>query len=204
MEIIKGNISIVKQLMIISFIILTNFSFGQKNNVKNPWNLNIDNKLTKFSTKWENKNKPIDVWAKHIEYGFINYGVLYGVTDTSIKIAKHKDLMYSRTHAQNKDVNFLDIEYLLLREPNRKRKHIFMGIPIGLAVGLAIVAIINPRGSFTTSKAEYFVAGGAIGGATGFISGMFIGSMKLKLPLNGSKDNFEKSKDRIRAISINK
>lgn len=198
------EIHLVKLLIVTGFIIITHFSFGQNVDSESTWDPIVDAKLTRFSTKWSQKDKPIDAWAKHIKYGFVNYGVLYGVTDTTIKLAKHRDLTYSVSHAEHKDIHIKDIKYLLLREPKRKIKYLLGGIIVGLATGVGIVAIKNPKGDFFTPTIQYYVVGGAIGAATGALSGIILGSMKLKIPIKGSKSNFDKSKERLRAISMQK
>ncbi len=190
-------------IVVLSLVLGVSTCFGQNVGSGSSWSPTVDARLTKFSNKWKGKDKIIHTWVVN-KFGFADYGVLYEITDTSINLVKPRNLMQNDIPVFG--TNYSNIKHLILREDRRKGKYILRGIPIGVVVGLLVMAAAMPdnQGRLGPSQGEYLAFGAVGGGAVGMLGGLFIGSMKLKIPIKGSKSNFDKSKERLRAISMQK
>ena len=186
----------MKVSITIILLICTTICFSQEKDTKS-WSPQFDKRLTKFSAKWENKDRPIYAWAVGMN-GYRKHGILQSVTDTSLIIIHKRDYLNNEitgTHPTK-------VNYLILRETKRKGKHMLIMTPIGIAIGVIVMAVVPQFGGL--ERFEMMAIGGVYGGVAGLASSLIVGSFKLKIPMKGSMKNFEKSKKRLQAIAVDK
>jgi hypothetical protein len=136
-------------------------------------------------------------------------GVLYEVKDSSILVSYSRQVSdYSAKNFQVTNLNFINIREIQIRSENSIRNGIFIGAAAGLAIGFSLgmilgddksVSLAGPFGFSAGQKAIFYgVSFGFIGG----VIGGSIGSIKLKIPIHGSMNNFNANKNKLRNYSF--
>jgi hypothetical protein len=132
-------------------------------------------------------------------------GLLYQVMDSSIIMTKS---LMRKTYNNNK-VGKINIDYLQIESIKVRRKgRVGKGMLIGTAVGFGLGALI---GSLSEDDTDGFIKFtkkdkiwiNSIGlGTTGLIIGSIVGSVKIKIPIYGSKMIFQQEKEKLRKYSF--
>jgi hypothetical protein len=148
-------------------------------------------------------------WVLPIGRGPVIKGVLYQVKDSSVVISGSTgkiDYITGKFNAE--EIWSKDIKEIQLRKKGAQGIAIAIGGISGALIGILVGASINTQGgpdeledAFDVGKMVLFplmCAGIGVG-----IGGM-IGGVKIKLPVKGSQDRFNLSKDKMEARSIKK
>jgi hypothetical protein len=132
-------------------------------------------------------------------------GTLCEIKDSSILIAGHSLAYPSSDISEMINLHINDIETIKVRRSGKIGLGCLIGAAAGLATGLTIGLIHgdDPEDYLIRfSAADYALIYGIscmVGGAG---IGAAIGSLKIKIPINGSMDTFNKEKSRLRKYSI--
>ncbi len=134
-------------------------------------------------------------------------GVLYEIKDSSILVSStifFKD--YSKGRMVNLHIN--NIETIKIRRIDRAGKGVLIGAITGFAVGgsIGIISGDDPPTQHLLrfsagQKALMYGCPLAFGGA---VIGGLIGSIKIKIPINGSVNNYNRNKNQLIEYSIKK
>ncbi len=129
-------------------------------------------------------------------------GVLYNLKDSSISIAKFDRKMDCYfDESQITDIAISDIKWIKFRKKNSLRNGTLIGIGFGMIVGgiyLASESYKDP--SMTPVEGALF--GAWLFSLPGAIVGSFIGSLQIKIPINGSIDIYKKEKNKLRKYLV--
>lgn len=140
-------------------------------------------------------------------------GALYEIKDSSILVSNHRNpYATSRFETVNFPVN--NIETIKIRKKNNVGSGVLAGAIGGLVVGGLIAGLLNDKdnppcvgiGCDLASRlpaSEGFTAV-FLGVACGAGLGYALGSIKVKIPINGNIKNYNKHKDKLREYSIKK
>jgi hypothetical protein len=135
---------------------------------------------------------------------FEREGVLYQIMDSSLLIANSiykKDFLLGKYKLTN--IKYKNIEIINTRAINGVRNGALLGLAGGLLTGVLIGYSQGgePRGFYWFTAKEKAIIGGLIGGLSGAGIGTWIGSIKIKIPINGSFENFNKNKQQLKTYS---
>jgi hypothetical protein len=144
----------------------------------------------------ENSNKKIKVyktWVKLNKSPQIVTGVLYEVGDSSIVVAE--SILYPVT----REYSFSNIDFLKVRREKSIVRGAITGSAIGAGGGIATgVALAGEAGFFTGAISSYMgLAFGVFGGGIGILAG----TIKDRLPIKSSFENFEKYRSPLQNYS---
>ena len=154
------------------------------------------------------KNKIYRTWVSLNREPFRFKGVLYEVNDSSILVSRSiviKKNTIDRSEMAN--FNFSNIETIRTRKNNNIGKGILIGALSGFVTGGAIGLISGadpPDSYFRFTAGENAILSGIVLGIIGADIGGVIGSLKIKIPINGSINNFNSNKNKLRGYSVNK
>lgn len=168
--------------------------------------------LAQQSTK---KPSIYKAWAGNIDRKVV--GALYEVTDSSLKISNSMNLAHYETgEFKYVDVYARDIETIKLRRKGRIGRGILIGAISGFFTGAIIGLIAGDDDcesevglasffchAFATTAEQKALSTGAFLGVTGGLVGAVVGSIKIKIPINGTPDNFASNRKRLMRLSIN-
>lgn len=152
------------------------------------------------------KKKIYRTWVSLNSEPFKFKGVLYEVKDSSILVSRSlviKEYLSDRSEMVNLNIN--NIEIIRTRKNNNIGKGILIGALSGFIAGGAIGLISgdDPPDSFLpfTAGAKAMITGVLLSVAGADIGGV-IGSFKVKIPINGSIDNYNRNKNKLRGYSV--
>ena len=149
-------------------------------------------------------------WISIYSSAYDMKGTLYEIKDSSILIAGYSLAYPSRDISEMINLHINDIETIKVRRSGKIGLGCLIGAAIGLATGVTIGLI---EGDDPTVDISGFVVGGfmtagkkalmygiplGVGGAG---IGAAIGSLKIKIPINGNMDNFNKNKSKLKKYS---
>jgi hypothetical protein len=132
-------------------------------------------------------------------------GVLYEVNDSSVFVSNSllkKDYSIGKYNVTK--ISFSNIDLVKTRMKNSVRRGALIGFVTGFAVGglIGLISGDDSPGILSFSAKEKALLYGiplAVGG-TGV--GELIGSIKIKIPINGSMDKFNRNKSRLKKYTI--
>ncbi|MCX6234473.1 MAG: hypothetical protein NT175_07065 [Bacteroidetes bacterium] len=159
------------------------------------------------------KIKIYRTWVSSYNELFITKGVLYEIKDSSISLSNSlvkQDYSSGKFEISNFQIN--NIETIKTRRNGNIGIGIFLGALTGFAIGglIGFISGDDPKENFMGYTYSWFTAEEkalmygiplAIGGAG---IGALIGSIKVKIPINGSFDDYNRNKDKLRKYSIKK
>ena len=134
-------------------------------------------------------------------------GVLYDLKDSSILVSNsYKVQDYYSDKIETVELHIKNIETIKVR----KKNNILIGAGIGAIVGLTATAIVvsgnrNKRSSLLWDKNSFkeldaaLIVGVGLGAAG---IGALIGSIKIKIPINGSMNNYKENHDKLRKKAV--
>jgi len=156
------------------------------------------------------KKKIYRTWVSLNSEPFKSKGVLYEMKDSSILITSPsviRDPSIGRSEVVQLYID--DIETIRTRKNNRVGKGILIGAVTGFAVG-AMIGLISGddppcSGSFFcfhfTAGDKAILAGVPLSVAGAGI-GALVGSIKVQIPINGSINNYNKNKDKLKEYTF--
>lgn len=155
---------------------------------------------------WINSNKKMyKTWLTLKSEPFKSKGILYQSKESSILIApmvKNRQLISDKYIV---DFQISNIETIKLRRNNKIGKGILVGAITGLVTG-GLIGLIDgddPPGTwFAFSAEEKATIGGVYLAVCGAGIGAIIGSIKIKIPINGSSEKYRKNKISLRGYSV--
>ncbi len=130
-------------------------------------------------------------------------GVLYQIKDSSILVsnsANKKD--YSMGQFEVVEIQISNIRKIKIRRKNSMVNGIWIGALSGFVVG-GVLGLMSDDSDYMSSEATA-IYGGAFFAAIGSGVGGLLGLIKIGIPINGSMDNYNISKDKLRKYSIKK
>ncbi len=136
-------------------------------------------------------------------------GVLFAVKDSSIIVSNSlRNNDYAKGMFETKELNIKDIEMIQIREKDRAANGMITGALVG-AVAAAAIGLVygdkRPCSNWPCFYAEDIALITAIPLMTiGAGIGAIIGSVKVKIPIGGSADNFYKNKTKLKEFSFTK
>ena len=133
-------------------------------------------------------------------------GALYQTKDSSVVIANSLNNNGSSVIAPDlSEVVAGNIYFIKARREGNVTKGVLIGATAGILAGVIIGLVSEPdvSNSFGTFDAPELRAlgGGILGVLPGTLIGGMIGSIKIKIPINGSINNFNKKKEQFRKYS---
>ena len=163
------------------FLLIYGFSFGQDT-------INYQPKLSVAEVSINFGNRKI-------------YGSIYEIKDSSIVVSNsHRQRDYLRKSFQTKVINCSQIDVISVRHKN-------LGALYGALGGLLAGAIIgyaqgdDTPGIMSFTATDKAILGGFLGVLPGTLIGGLIGSIKIKIPINGNFENFNKKKELLKKYS---
>lgn len=171
------------------------------------YSLSAQEDSTKLKSVKEEKNRIYKTWISLINSSDKVKGVFYDVQDSSITVSNSASVKdYSEGKFELSYINYKTIDVVKTRVMNKVGKGAAIGMGIGFITGVLIGIISgddNPEEVvFPTSAGQKALSGGiflAIGGAG---IGALVGSIKIKIPINGNPGNFNRSKSRLKKYSF--
>jgi hypothetical protein len=155
---------------------------------------------------WINSNKKMyKTWLTLKSEPFKSKGILYQSKESSILIVpmvKNRQLISDKYIV---DFQISNIETIKLRRHNKIGKGILVGAITGLVAG-GLIGLIDgddPPGTWFALRAEEkaIIAGVPLA-VCGAGIGAIIGSVKIKIPINGSSEKYRKNKSSLRRYSV--
>jgi hypothetical protein len=155
------------------------------------------------------KPKTYKTWIKLVDGSEIKLkwggeikGILYQINDSSLSISKLlKFTDHTRGFAEPINIDYTSTEVIKIRSG----KKIWKGIAIGATTGFILGGLVGYLGQAKiTSPKEVAIQTlglGAFVGTCGALIGGLAGSIKIRIPINGSIDNFNDNKSRLKKYS---
>ncbi|WP_200975227.1 hypothetical protein [Echinicola sp. 20G] len=136
------------------------------------------------------KIRQYDMWLTSNASNQSMKGYLFEVRPSSI-LTTESFPEASSVHSRINEHDIEDIRTLEFRKQGKLGKSIIFGAIIGTAVGLAVGKMDDPNcddanGMCTRTNINVVLGGMALGGGIGAL----LGSRKIKIPLNGKKENY--------------
>jgi len=171
--------------------------------------LNSLNAQDSIQTKDNNqKIKIFRIWVSLKSDPYKIKGVLYEVKDSSVFVSNSLVIQdYSVDKYEVTKLHIADIETIKIRRKNRIGNGVLIGSLTGFVVG-GIVGLVDgddPPGTLLRLDAEdKAIMMGVPLAVIGAGIGALFGSSKITIPINGSMDNYNRNKEKLRTYSINK
>lgn len=136
---------------------------------------------------------------------------LYQTNDTSVSILLNTSLKsYRDDNAAYSNINIKDIDVIKVRKNNRLIKGAIIGFVSGMALGgiYGLMSGDDPpcdQGSwfcFRFTAGEKAVMAGIPLSVVGAITGLAIGSVKIKMPIHGKQENYNMQKTKLNLYTI--
>ena len=145
-------------------------------------------------------NKNYKLWL-YSNTGQLGNGDLLKALDDSITLSKHNKMPYKSYAVE-------DLKEIRLRSKSKVAGGIILGSLSGFAIGWLAgytqgddISEAGKAKFFQYSKKEKGVIYGIAGIIPGAIIGGLIGSVKLKIPINGNKSKYREAQDKLKSIS---
>ena len=130
-------------------------------------------------------------------------GVLYEIKDSSIFISNSmvkKDYSIDRFEVVEIQIN--NILKIKIRRKNSMLNGIWIGALSGFVVG-GVLGLMSDDSDYMSSEGMAIYGGAFFAGIGAGVGGLF-GLLKIGIPINGSMDNYNRNKDKLKKYSINK
>jgi hypothetical protein len=154
-------------------------------------------------------NSSYKAWIKIKNIAFLYKGLLYNVNDSTIVLSN----VVKKNTAENIILKRADFENIYIERIDniklRKKGNIFKGFLIGAVSGFAFGSLIGylagndpPKQWFRMTAKEKALLYGSLSAEWGSIIGLFVGSIKISIPIDGDMENYNKNKKRLKEYSI--
>ena len=154
---------------------------------------------------WINSNKKMyKTWLTLNSEPFKSKGILYQSKESSILIVP---LVKNRQQISDKtliEFQIRNVETIKLRRKNKIGRDILVGAVTGLVTGglMGFASGDDPPGWFSFSAEQKAAMLGVPLSVFGAGIGAIIGSVKIKIPINGSPEKYRKNKNNLRNYSV--
>ena len=128
------------------------------------------------------------------------YGALYEVNDSSISISSHRIKDYYSGNLEVTRLHIEDVNFIVTKKPGSGGRGALIGAVSGVALG-ALMGLVGAGGGGGPAIIHLSVTGLIVGVPTGYIFGKIAGK---HIPINGSIDEFNLNKDKLKGYSIKK
>ncbi len=153
------------------------------------------------------KNKVYRTWITMNSEPFKVKGFLYEINDSSISVANSKIIKeYSTVRFQVAKLHIIDIEKIKTRRNNSIGRGIWIGAVTGFVVG-GIIGLVDgddPAGFLAMTAGEKAIKAGVALSIGGAVIGGLIGTIKIRIPIDGSMNNYNRNKNKLNKYSIKK
>ena len=132
-------------------------------------------------------------------------GLLYQIQDSSIALINSQNFKdYTSGNFQMEGILYYNVEIIRLRKYNKIGNTTLIGAASGLVLGVMIGLISgdDPPGIVSFSAERKALSAGAALAVVGAGVGAIIGSIKIKIPINGSKDKYEQNRKRLKKYAL--
>lgn len=128
-------------------------------------------------------------------------GALFQLKDSSILVSSSLvKLDYEAGNYEVSELYINDINLISTKKRGRSLQGLLIGGAIGIGTGAAIGLISGDDTGYLmfnlTAEQKAFMGGIGLG-AIGALTGAIVGSLKIKIPINGSMDNYYQSKKKL-------
>ena len=147
------------------------------------------------------KTRAYKTWVSLNESPYKITGWLYAIEDSSILLSKQfnvHDKIIELSDFSN--IYYHDIYKIRTRRKGKLGRSILIGTLTGFTIGLVYALAVGEDYNAGTN-AMIVIAGGTFA-IVGAGIGAIIGSVKVKIPINGSKDHFNRNKRKLENYSI--
>lgn len=156
------------------------------------------------------KNKIYRTWIELNREPFKTKGALYELKDSSILVSNSLVIQdYSTDRFETVKLHINDIETVKIRRKGRIGRGVLFGALGGFALG-GIIGLAsgdddpNDCVFFCLSAGDKALLAGIPLSITGAGLGALIGSLKVKIPINGNISNFNSNKSKLRKYTFKK
>lgn len=157
------------------------------------------------------KSKTYKTWIKLVDgseiklkWGSEIKGILYQINDSSLSISKLlKFTDHTRGFAEPINIDYTCIEVIEIRSGKKIRKGIAIGAATGFILGgsFGFLASGFAHHPYEGERIAAVLGVGAFIGTCGALIGGLAGSAKIIIPINGSINNFNDNKSRLKKYS---
>lgn len=139
------------------------------------------------------------VWIKMNEDPYKIKGTLYNLYDSHIIVKDFRSIQANTTNIfPPKTIPIEQINSIKVREKNSVAVGILKGALLGFAAATFVTYIYyNESPEFWLERILVSVAAGVVGAIPGGIVGMFIGAIKIKIPINGNIDSYKTHRKKL-------
>lgn len=162
-----------------------------------------------LQAQYDKKVKLYKTWISLNQQPYKVNGTLYDVRDSSILVSSSLSIKdYNTNNFEVTDISVFEIKNINVRKKNKVGKSALIGAAVGITVGaIAGYSMGDDESSgpwdLYNYSAEQNALGGAVaGGIIGAGLGAAIGLIKVKIPINGSMDNYHDNKAKLREYSL--
>ena len=142
------------------------------------------------------------IWVMPMDKSPKLKGYLTGLEDSLITVSKHLNKL--ELTRNNQSINIQNIETIKFRRKGRIGRGILVGALTGFTIGgiLGLSSEDDRRGIVSFTKEQKALMGGVVLSVPGAIIGAIIGSLKVKIPINGNRTTFKNRKKDLRNFMI--
>jgi hypothetical protein len=135
-------------------------------------------------------------------------GVLYLLKDSSIFVSSSlvkED--YNNGNYEVAELYIDDINLISSRRPLGTATQAVLGAIVGAGVGVLTARIVEgpppyPESTIGPGSEFAYAFLGSVGAVGGAVTGIIIGSIKVKIPINGSMENYNRNKKKLGRFTI--
>jgi hypothetical protein len=132
----------------------------------------------------------------------VKEGILYEVNDSTISLNN----IYLQTNSDKLNlamINCRNIKDIYLRPQNSILKGAVFGAVVGIGIGVIIGLTYekNPNTIYSLEKKDVVILNGSTLGLAGAGVGTLLGSIKIRIPINGRIEKYNESRGRLKSYS---
>ncbi len=151
------------------------------------------------------KNQTYKAWLSLSVPPYKAKGLLFHIQDSSIALIKSQNFKdYTSGDFQMENLHFSNIEVIKLRRYNKTGNNTLIGAASGFVIG-AVIGLISgdddPGIVIFTAERKALMAGGTLA-VVGAGVGAIVGSIKIKIPINGDWDKYQKNRTRLKKRAL--
>lgn len=147
----------------------------------------------------EKRHRKFDTWVHLQDQSEIIEGLLFEIKDSSILVYDSPvKFQYPIDNIHLQSIDYKSVGRVSARRTNS----VLTGAIIGSVIGLTGAAVLASKAGESGWTGMYMVVFGVPATVVGAGTGALIGSVKVKIPINGSYENFMRNKHRLERYSF--